>query len=209
MQETTEGSFSACCTVKSAHSRAMKKLLWRSFAVTVGVLTLFDSGPSGAAELAAAPDFGSMSIEDLMKIPVTSFSKREEKLSEVAGALHVITQDDIRRSGAANIPDALRMAPGLQVARVDAHSWAISARGFNDIFANKLLGLQDGRSIYSPLFSGVFWDVQDTMMEDIERIEVIRGPGATLWGANAVNGVINIITKRARDTQGLLLSGGG
>jgi len=188
----------------------MKTLSCQLLGITVGVLTLLSNWPLPAAEPATAmPDFGSMSIEDLMKIPVTSFSKREEQLSEVSGALHVITQDDIRRSGAPNIPEALRMAPGLQVARVASHSWAISARGFNDIFANKLLVLQDGRSIYTPLFSGVFWDVQDTMMEDIDRIEVIRGPGATLWGANAVNGVINIITKSARDTQGLLLSGGG
>lgn len=188
----------------------MKKYSWQSLITTVGVLAGMQAGSLNAADTAAAtPDFGSMSIEDLMKIPVTSFSKREEQLSQVPGALHVITQDDIRRSGAPNIPEALRMAPGLQVARVDSHTWAISARGFNDVFANKLLVLQDGRSIYTPLFSGVFWDVQDTTMEDIERIEVIRGPGATLWGANAVNGVINIITKRARDTQGLLVSGGG
>jgi iron complex outermembrane recepter protein len=188
----------------------MKTLSRQLLGITVSVLTVIGNWPLPAAEPAAAtPDFGSMSIEDLMKIPVTSFSKREEQLSEVPGALHVITQDDIRRSGAPNIAEALRMAPGLQVARVDAHTWAISARGFNDVFANKLLVLQDGRSIYTPLFSGVFWDVQDTMMEDIDRIEVIRGPGATLWGANAVNGVINIITKSARDTQGLLLSGGG
>jgi iron complex outermembrane recepter protein len=186
------------------------KRLSQSLAIILGVIAGLEASPLFAADaVAEIPDFGSMSIEDLMKIPVTSFSKREEKLSEVPGALDVITQDDIRRSGAPNIPEALRMAPGLQVARVASHSWAISARGFNDIFANKLLVLQDGRSIYTPLFSGVFWDVQDTMMEDIDRIEVIRGPGATLWGANAVNGVINIITKSARDTQGLLLSGGG
>jgi iron complex outermembrane recepter protein len=182
--------------------------LWRplvTLVMTGGVCAgqVFNDGPK------STPDFGSMSIEDLMRVRVTSFSKREEKLSEVPGALYVITQDDIRRSGAPNIPEALRMAPGLQVAKVASHSWAISARGFNDIFANKLLVLQDGRSIYTPLFSGVFWDVQDTTMEDIDRIEVIRGPGATLWGANAVNGVINIITKSARDTQGVLLSGGG
>ncbi|HUR47322.1 MAG TPA: TonB-dependent receptor plug domain-containing protein, partial [Candidatus Saccharimonadales bacterium] len=143
-----------------------------------------------------------------MNYPVTTVSGHEEKKSASAAAISVITQEDIRRSGATTIPDILRMAPGLQVARVDAHTWAVSARGFNDIFANKLLVLQDGRSIYTPLFSGVFWDVQDTVLEDIDRIEVIRGPGATLWGANAVNGVINIITKSARDSQGLLVTGG-
>ena len=108
-----------------------------------------------------------------------------------------------------NIPDALRLVPGVQVGRVDAETWAISARGFSDVFANKLLVLQDGRSIYTPLFSGVFWDEKDTLLEDLDRIEVIRGPGATLWGANAVNGVINIITKPSDETQGWLATAGG
>lgn len=144
-----------------------------------------------------------------MDIDITSVSKYPEKLSEAAGAIAVLTQQDIARSGVTNLPEALRLVPGLDVARVDAHTWAISSRGFNDIFANKLLVMIDGRTIYTPLFSGVFWEVQDTMLEDIDRIEVIRGPGATLWGANAVNGVINIITKSARETQGLLISAGG
>ncbi len=164
-----------------------------------------------AAELAATPagpDFGNMSLDQLMNYPVTSPTKHEGKLSETPAAIEVITQEDIRRSGVTSIPEALRMAPGLEVAKVDAHTWAISSRGFNDVFANKLLVLQDGRSVYTPLFSGVFWDVQDTLLEDIDRIEVIRGPGAALWGANAVNGVINIITKKASDTQGLLIAGG-
>src|SRR5207302_1117346 len=146
------------------------------------------------------------SLEELLQIEVTTGARHAEKLSESPAAIAVITQDDIRRSGATTLPEILRLAPGLDVARLDASQWAISARGFNDVFANKLLVLQDGRSIYTPLFSGVFWDVQGTMLEDIERIEVIRGPGATLWGANAVNGVINIITKSAKETQGLLLS---
>ena len=144
-----------------------------------------------------------------MNVEVTSVSRRAEKLSVAPAAISVITAEELRRSGATSIPEALRLVPGMEVARVDAHSWAISARGFNDLFANKLLVLMDGRSVYTPLFSGVYWDVQDTLLEDIERIEVIRGPGATLWGANAVNGVINIITRSARDTQGLLLAGGG
>jgi len=144
-----------------------------------------------------------------MNVEVTSVSRRAEKLSVAPAAISVITAEELRRSGATSIPEALRLVPGMEVARVDAHNWAISARGFNDLFANKLLVLMDGRSVYTPLFSGVYWDVQDTLLEDIERIEVIRGPGATLWGANAVNGVINIITRSARDTQGLLLAGGG
>jgi iron complex outermembrane receptor protein len=157
---------------------------------------------------AAAPngDLTQLSLEDLMTVEVTSVSKKEEHLFEAPAAVYVITQEDIRRSGATSIAEALRMVPGVDVARIDSNKWAISARGFNDEFANKLLVLLDGRSLYDPLFGGVFWDVQDTMLEDIDRIEVIRGPGGTLWGANAVNGVINIITKSAGDTQGGLVS---
>ncbi|MDP1549981.1 MAG: TonB-dependent receptor [Nitrosomonas sp.] len=150
-----------------------------------------------------------LSIEELMKIEVTSASRRSQKLSEVSSAIFVITQDDIRRSGATSIPEALRMAPGVEVARVGTDKWSISVRGFNGRFANKLQVLMDGRSVYTPLFSGVIWSQQDTLIEDIERIEVIRGPGATVWGANAVNGVINIITKKAADTQGMLVTTGG
>ncbi len=150
-----------------------------------------------------------LSIEELMKVEVTTASRRAQKLTEVASAVFVITQDDIRRSGATNIPDALRMAPGVQVERVNTDRWAISIRGFNGVYANKLQVLIDGRSVYSPIFSGVLWEQQDTLIEDIERIEVIRGPAAASWGSNAVNGVINIITKKAADTQGTLLTAGG
>lgn len=150
----------------------------------------------------------SLNIEDLLNAEVTSVSKKSEKLSDAAAAIYIITAEDIRRSGVRTIAEALRMAPGIQVSQFDANKWAVSSRGFNDTFSNKLLVLIDGRSVYTPLFSGVFWDVQDTMMEDIDRIEVIRGPGATLWGANAVNGVINIITKSAQQTQGALVTAG-
>jgi iron complex outermembrane receptor protein len=150
-----------------------------------------------------------LSLEELMGVDVTSVSKKEEKLFDAAAAIYVITEEDIRRSGATSIPEVLRNVPGVEVARVDSHTWAITVRGFNSTAANKLLVLIDGRSVYTPLFSGVFWDVQDTLLEDVERIEVIRGPGATLWGANAVNGVINIITKSAKQTEGLLVTGGG
>src|SRR5437870_1027139 len=150
-----------------------------------------------------------LSIEQLMNLQVTSVSKRPERLSQTASAIQVITQEDIRRSGASSLAEALRLATNLQVAQVDSRQWAISARGFNGTTANKLLVLIDGRTVYTPLFSGVFWDVQELPLADIDRIEVISGPGATLWGANAVNGVINVITKDAKDTQGLLLSGGG
>src|SRR6059036_3655245 len=150
-----------------------------------------------------------LSIEQLMNLQVTSVSKRPEQLSQTASAIQVITQEDIRRSGASSLAEALRLASNLQVAQVDSRQWAISARGFNSTTANKLLVLIDGRTVYTPLFSGVFWDVQDVMLSDVDRIEVISGPGATLWGANAVNGVINVITKDAKDTGGLLVTGGG
>jgi|SRR5882724_70273 len=151
-----------------------------------------------------------LSLEELMQIDVTSVSKRSERLSTAAAAITVITADDIRRSGATSLPEVLRLATGLQVAQADGSTWAITARGFNLTTSNKLLVLIDGRSIYTPLFSGVFWDAQDTFLADVDRIEVIRGPGATLWGANAVNGVINILTKSARQTAGgLAVAGGG
>jgi iron complex outermembrane recepter protein len=150
-----------------------------------------------------------LSLEQLMAIEVSSVSRRPERLSETASAIQVITRDEIRRSGATRLPEALRLATNLEVDQLDASQWAISARGFNSPLANKLLVLIDGRTVYSPLFAGVFWDAQDVLLEDIEQIEVISGPGATLWGANAVNGVINISTRKAKDTQGLLALGGG
>lgn len=150
------------------------------------------------------------SLEQLADVVVTSVARQETRLSEAPASVFVISGAEIRRSGATSLPEALRLAPNLQVARADAHDYAISARGFGSALANKLLVLIDGRSVYSPLFSGVFWDTNDVVMADVERIEVISGPGATIWGANAVNGVINIITKSARDTQGsqLVLRGG-
>lgn len=153
--------------------------------------------------------FMDMSLEDLLDIQVEIVSKQATSISKTPAAVTVITGDDIRRSGARTLPDILSQAPGVQVARQNANYWAVSVRGFNDSFANKLLVMMDGRSLYTPLFSGTFWDVQDTLLEDIERIEIVRGPGSTVWGANAVNGVINIITKSAKDTQGTLVSAGG
>jgi iron complex outermembrane receptor protein len=163
-----------------------------------------------ASSPARAEDTGlaRMSIEDLLELEVTSASKRAEPLANTSAAIAVITSDEIRRSGLTSIPELLRLIPGLAVAQIDSSRWAVTARGFNSQFANKLLVLIDGRTVYTHLFSGVFWDVQDVMLEDIDRIEVIRGPGGTLWGANAVNGVINIITKSAKDTQGALAAGG-
>jgi iron complex outermembrane recepter protein len=182
----------------------IRKVLKRSY-VSMAIAVLM-AIPSWAQ---APRDLASKSIEELMNIDVTSASKKEQKLSQVAAAIFVITQEEIRRSGALNIPDLLRMVPGLDVAQINASTWAISARGFNLEFANKLLVLIDGRAVYTPLFGGVYWDTVDVPLEDIERIEVIRGPGGTVWGANAVNGVINIITKSAAETQGGLVTGGG
>jgi iron complex outermembrane receptor protein len=155
-------------------------------------------------------DLTSASLEDLMNMQVTSVSKTEQKVSRTAAAIFVITEEDIHRSGATNIPDLLRMVPGVQVAQANGNKWAVSARGLNDVFSNELLVMIDGRPVYTPTFGGVFWDVLDFPLDDIQRIEVIRGPGSSVWGSNAVNGVVNIITKTAKDTKGgLFVARGG
>lgn len=143
-----------------------------------------------------------------MDVTVTSASRRAQAAHDAAAAVFVITREDIRRSPARSIPDLLRQVPGVQVARIDSRSWAVTARGFNSRFANKLLVMVDGRSIYSPIFSGVFWEEQAVALDNIERIEIVRGPGGALWGANAMNGVINIITRSAQDTAGLHVDAG-
>jgi iron complex outermembrane receptor protein len=153
-------------------------------------------------------DLASQSLEALMDVEVTSVSKKEQKVSRTASAVFVITQEDIRQSGATNIPDLLRMVPGMDVAQITSNAWAVSARGLNAQFANELLVMIDGRNVYSPTSGGVFWDTSDVTLENIERIEVIRGPGATVWGGNAVNGVVNIIRKKAGDTPGTLIVAG-
>jgi iron complex outermembrane receptor protein len=169
------------------------------------ILALF-APASGLAQSVNSRNLIKTNLEDLMNMEVTSVSKKEQKLSKAAAAVYVITQEDIRRSGATNIPDLLRMAPGVDVAQVDSNTWAISVRGFNERYSNKVLVLIDGRAVYTPAFSGVFWDQLDVPLENIERIEVIRGPGGTVWGANAVNGVINILTQNAKSTPGGALS---
>jgi iron complex outermembrane recepter protein len=162
----------------------------------------------GMSHAQASRDLTQLKLEDLMNIEVTSVSKKEQKMSKTASAVFVITSEEIARSGASNIPDLLRIVPGVEVAQINSSKWAISIRGFNGQYSNKLLVLVDGRTVYTPMLSGVLWDAQDVLLEDVDRIEVIRGPGATVWGANAVNGVINIITKRANETQGGLLKAG-
>ncbi len=157
--------------------------------------------------LGSTVDLLDYSLQELMVLQVTSVSRRVQRQFDAAAAIYTITQDDIRNLGITSIPEALRMVPGMQVAKLNGSTWSLSARGFNYVFANKLLVLIDGRTVYTPLFSGVNWDVQNVMMDDIDRIEVIRGPGAALWGSNAVNGVINIMTRHTEDTQGGLLRG--
>ena len=169
--------------------------------VAVGALCW--GGPSGAQTVR---DIQEMSIGQLEGLDVTSVTKTREALSDAPAAIYVITQEAIARSGAATLPEILRLAPNLQVDQISASRYIITARGFSgnigdQNFANQLLVLIDGRSVYTPLFSGVYWDMQDVLPDDIERIEVISGPGATLWGANAVNGVINIITKQSVPTR--------
>lgn len=177
--------------------------------LTFCLLALFLNGTICQAQdsLFSSHALKQLDLEDLMNIEVTSVSKRPERLNEVASAIQVITQKDIRNSGAKTLAEALRLAPNLQVAQVNSSQWAISARGFDNVLANKLLVLIDGRTVYTPLYAGVFWDVQNLLLEDVDHIEVISGPGGTLWGANAVNGVINIITKSSRDTKGLFVEG--
>ena len=165
-------------------------------------------GPMTAAQGQSVADgsLADLSLEDLANLQITSVSRRAERLSDAAASVYVITAEAIRRSGASSLPEALRLAPNLQIAQIDANQYAVTARGFNNAIGNKLLVLIDGRTVYTQFYSGVFWDQQDLLLEDVDRIEVISGPGATLWGANAVNGVINVITRAARETQGGLAS---
>ena len=180
---------------------------FRARLLLLGCASVFQSGADAADHVSLA-SLAELSLEELSNIEITSVSKRAERLSDAAASVFVITAEDIRHSGARSLPEVLRLAPNLQVAQVSATGYVISARGFNSNSANKLLVLIDGRSVYTPLFSGVFWDVQDVLLEDVERIEVISGPGGTLWGVNAVNGVINVITRSADDTQGALVAAG-
>jgi len=185
------------------NSSSLRFLVFLPWAVLIG------SGPVLAQTLALGPDaFKKMSLEELMDMDVTSVARQAEPLWASPSAIQVITSEQVRRSGASSIPQALRWADNLHVAQKSSYGWAISSRGFNSDFGNKLLVLIDGRSVYTPLFSGVFWDVQDQFLEDLDRIEVISGPGGTMWGANAVNGVINVTSKRAKETQGGIFQGG-
>jgi iron complex outermembrane receptor protein len=169
--------------------------------------TLFAQGPS--ADPQPAVNLNELSLEQLANVEITTVSKDPQTVQKTPAAAYVITQEDIQRSGATSLPEALRLAPGVEVARIDADHWSVAIRGFAGQFSKSLLVLIDGRSVYTPLFSGVYWDAQNVLLGDVDRIEVIRGPGGTIWGANAVNGVINIITKNARETTGVLSTLGG
>ena len=183
-----------------------KRALMSGAAVAASLMV---SAAAAAEANGADSDFTSFSLEDLMAVEVTTASKRAERASEAAAAVFVLTRDDISRSGAVTVADALRLVPGVNVAQINANSWAVTVRGFNSRFSNKLLVMIDGRSVYTPLFSGTLWDQQNIVLEDVERIEVVRGPGGALWGANAVNGVINIITRSSRDTKGVMAKAAG
>ncbi len=184
----------------------MSRSLALALAAVACALAATPAAGESAFTNAAAPPAGDLGLDELINIQVTSVSKRQTSIENSPAAIAVVTGEDIRRLGITSIPEALRLVPGLDVARIDGNEWAISSRGYNDLYAKRMLVLVDGRTVYSPASAGVFWNVQDTVMEDLDRIEVIRGPGATLWGANAVNGVINVITRSARDTQGGLIS---
>ncbi len=200
------------CSITIRYKRNDRRRFRILFPVAVVAVELAAVGNiQGAAQDGAPAEVNrllDLSLEELMELKVTSLAKKPVSLARSPAALTVITAEEIRRSGLTTIPEVLRLVPGIDVAQIDANKWAISSRGFNGRFANKLLVLIDGRTVYSPVFTGVYWDVQDMLLEDIERIEVIRGPGGTLWGANAVNGIVNIITKHAKDTQGGLAQAG-
>lgn len=205
-------SFGFCSTSRGAVAPLLVRTSSRiSQLVALVTIVLFAGGLCATRAETTAPlsELKRLSIEQLMDVEVMSVTRHPERLLDAAAAVQVITGEDIRRSGASVMPEALRLADNLQVAQKNPYGWGISARGFNTELANKLLVMVDGRTVYTPLYSGVFWDVQDYLLEDVDRIEVISGPGGTLWGANAVNGVINIITKKAQDTPGFFAEAGG
>ena len=181
--------------------RSQRLAMWRRRALPLAVIACV-AGPSAAQARVARLDLTELTLEELLNVEVTLVSRHPQRLSRTAAAATVLSADDIRRSGARTLPEALRLIPGVQVAHVDANKWVVTSRGFAGLFANKLLVLIDGRSVYTPMFSGVFWESQDVLLADVERIEVIRGPGGTLWGANAVNGIINVVTYPSSQTQG-------
>ncbi len=204
-------SYSNQLDLVSRHVHPVRAPLWQTgsalalflLVVCVGLVhrTRADDAPSTQNP---PEDLKQLSLEQLGSVEVTTTSKEPEEVWNTPAAIYVITQEDIRRSGATSVPEILRMVPGVEVARIDSDHWSVGIRGFGSEFSKSVLVLIDGRSVYTPLFAGVYWELQNVLLEDVERIEVIRGPGGTIWGANAVNGVINIITKNTKDTHGAL-----
>jgi iron complex outermembrane receptor protein len=188
--------------------RALREVIRAVALMFVAAAAVQAEEPSNSASTNTC-DLTQLRLEDLMRVKVFSVSKHLQPWFTAPAAIYVITGEDIHRAGATSLPEALRLAPGMDVARMNVHAWAVSARGFNSLFSDKLLVMVDGRSVYTPVFSGVWWNAQDILLENVDRIEVMRGVDGTLWGANAVNGVINVITKSAKETQGLLVTGGG
>lgn len=203
----------AVSIVSRLRSRALRASLNRSAArpalqaLWLACLVIASTGVANMG--AAAPDLADLSLEQLGNVVVTTVSRRPQAVGSAPASIYVVTRDDIRRAGVTSLPEALRLAPNLHVGRADVNQYGITARGSNSVLANKMLVMVDGRTVYSPIFSGVFWETVDVLLEDVERIEVISGPGATLWGINAVNGVINVITRSARDTRGVYAEAGG
>jgi iron complex outermembrane receptor protein len=185
---------------------ALPLLLFFGLLAGLPAQAVVEAQPAPATQVAQAAELADMSLEQLRELVVSTVSRSDEPLDRVAASVYVIGADQIRRSGASTLPEVLRLAPTLTVARADGNQYAISARGFDNVLANKLLVLIDGRTLYTPLFSGVLWEVQDLMLEDIERIEVITGPSTALWGSNAVNALVHIITRSASNTRGLAAS---
>ena len=188
----------AATAVEACASRMMKFVPRAALIILLGLTGLVNQSLAVPQDLANGEPLKQLSLAELGNVEVTTASKEPAEVWKTPAAVFVITQDDIRRSGATSIPEVLRLAPGVEVAQVDSDHWSVGIRGFGAVLASKLLVLIDGRSVYTPLFAGVYWQAQATPLEDIERIEVIRGPGGTIWGANAVNGIINIITKSAK-----------
>lgn len=209
-------SYSNQFDVVSNHVHAVRAPFWRAGRALALILLFVCVGPVRRARADDAPsnqnspeDLKQLSLEQLGSVEVTTASKEPEEVWNTPAAIYVITQEDIRRSGATSVPEILRMVPGVEVARIDSDHWSVGIRGFGSEFSKSVLVLIDGRSVYTPLFAGVYWQLQNVLLEDVERIEVIRGPGGTIWGANAVNGVINIITKTTKDTHGALAATSG
>ncbi len=203
-----------CHSRREAYEEGMTLLSFRSCRGSLLLLlgwaaSLLRGQQAPAPAAPPAATLKNLTLEELSQLEVTTPSRQPVRAFRTAAAIYVLTGEDIRRSGATNIPEALRLAPGVEVARIDGSKWSIGIRGFGTRLSRAVLVLIDGRTVYTPLFAGTYWEVQDTLLEDIDRIEVIRGPGGTIWGPNAVNGVINIITKPAKDTRGAYVSAGG